>query len=336
MAPQGRHVGITDVAARAGVSVTTVSHVLSSRRPVSAATRDRVQQVIEELGYRPNEIARSMRTQRTNTVALIIPDITNPFYTSIARGLQDVLAPASLYGIVCNTDADPDTERAVINQVVTRRVDGVAFAGYYQHAKDIEPVVAAGIPAVLLGARTAQPGYDAVCSDDHGAGQQATQYLIERGCRRIGFITGPSGDGPPAERVAGYRAALAAAGMAADLDLVVRTTISRDGGESGMSLLLALPEPPDAVVCTNDVVAIGAIDATRQRGLRIPEDLAVMGFDDIDAAALISPALTTMANPARDIGQAVGRLLLQRLEEKEPSAPQAITFASRLTLRESA
>ena len=336
MPPRRRHIGIADVADRAGVSVTTVSHVLSSRRPVSAATRERVRQAIEELGYRPNELARSMRTQRTSTIGLVIPDITNPFYTSVARGLQDILAPAAYYGIVCNTDAEPAVERAVVEQLVTRRVDGIAFAGYYEHDKDIQPAIAAGIPVVLLGARTPGPGYDAVCSDDHGGGRQAAEYLIERGYRRIAFITGPAGEGPPAERVAGYRGALAAAKIAADPELVVRVAIGREGGAEAMARLLDRTDPPDAVICTNDIVAIGALDTARQRGLRIPRDVAILGFDDIEAAALISPALTTMANPAREIGQAVGRLLLQRLDEPEPTPPQAIVFACRLTRRDSA
>jgi LacI family transcriptional regulator len=336
MSVPSRHVGITQVAARAGVSITTVSHTLSRRRPVSAATRQRVLDAIEELGYRPNELARSMLTQRTNTIALVIPDITNPFYMSVARGLQDVITPDSYFGIVCNTDADPDIERRTVQQLVTRRADAIAFSGYYQHHDDVRPAVSAGIPVVLLGNHTPGPGVDVVNTADRRSGAEATRYLIERGHRRIGFITAPAGVGAPAVRVAGYHDALREAGLPIDDELLVRAPVSRDGGAAGAGVLLDQPDPPTAIIATNDVVAIGAIHAATTRGLRIPADVAVMGFDDIEAAGLITPKLTTMANRPRDIGQAVGRILLERIDGRGPAAPQEVLFDAQLRRRESA
>lgn len=331
-----RHASITDVAARAGVSVTTVSHTLSRRRPVSEATRERVLAAIAELGYEPNDLARSMRSQRTNTIALVIPDITNPFYTSVARGLQDAIRPESYFGIVCNTDADPEIERKTVQQLVKRRVDGITFSGYYQHQDDIEPAVSAGIPVVLLGSHKPETGYDVVNGADHESGADATRYLISRGHRRIAFITAPAGTGAPAVRVAGYHAALAEAGIPAEPELVMRAHVSREGGGTGMNALLDLPQPPDAVIATNDIVAIGAIDAAHTRGLSIPGDIAVMGFDDIEAASLITPKLTTMANQSSQIGQAAGRLLLQRIAGEGPGDPQEVVFSAQLKQRESA
>lgn len=336
MSLQRRHVGITEVAAEVGVSVTTVSRALSGRRPVSEATRQRVFDAIKELGYQPNELARSMRTQRTSTIALVIPDITNPFYTSVARGLQDVITPESYYGIVCNTDADPELERNTVRQLVTRRIDGIAFSGYYQHHDDVAPAVEAGIPVVLLGNHIPAPGRDVVNSADHDSGAEATRYLLGQGHERVAFITAPEGTGAPAVRVAGYHDALREAGRAPDEDLLVRAPVSREGGAAGMTELLGLPHPPDAVIATNDIVAIGAMDVARARGLRVPDDVAIMGFDDIEAASLTTPTLTTMANQSREIGQAVGRLLLQRINGEGPAESQEITFSARLCRRESA
>jgi len=331
-----KHVRITDVAAQAGVSIATVSHVLSGRRPVSESTRRRVQEVIDEMGYRPSAIARSMVTRRTHTVALIIPDITNPFYTAIARGLQDALTPSGYFALVVSTDGDPEIERQAVEHMIARRVDAIGFSGYYKHLRDVEPAVAAGIPVVLLGSRTPRPGVDTVFSDDVGAAALATQHLIDQGYDRIAFITGPAGQGPPSDRVAGYTETLAENGLTAQPELVVRTQFNRDGGRAGMRRLLELATRPRAVICTNDVVAIGAMDTLREAGLRCPGDVAIIGFDDIEAASLVSPPLTTVLIRAREEGAACGRLLLHRLSDDQQQPPQTVMFSATLVRRESA
>lgn len=330
-----QRVGITDVAAKAGVSVTTVSHVLSSRRPVSQATRNRVLKVIEELDYRPNELARSMRAQRTFTIALIVPDITNPFYTSVARGLQDKVRPASYHCIVASTDGDREVERDILHQLLTR-VDGVALSGSDKSPEDLKPVIDAKLPLVLLGADTPGPGFDVVTNADNDSGALAANYLLERGHRRIAFITAPVDFGAPARRVEGYRNALAEAGVAADSGLVVSSPVTREGGARAMAALMDLPERPEAVICVNDVVAIGAIDAAAERGLNVPGDVAIMGFDDIEAASLVTPKLTTMATASREHGQAAGELILERITETEPGEPRRVVFPARLVRRDSA
>ncbi|WP_440085804.1 substrate-binding domain-containing protein [Streptosporangium sp. LJ11] len=333
---RGDRPSITRVAQLAGVSATTVSHALNGRRPVADETRRRVLAAIDQLGYRPNVLARGLRTSRSQTIGLIIPDITNPFYPALARGLQDVLRPAGYDEIISNTDGDRELERAAIEQMIARQVDGLAFAVFHTHAEDLLPVIGAGIPVVRLGGRLVQAGVDVVHSDDEGGAAEATRYLLERGYRRIGFVCGPHAEGPAAERVAGYRSALLAAGADADPRLVAHTHFSRAGGSSGTARLLDLPEPPDAVLCANDIMAIGALDTAEERGLRVPADLAVMGFDDIEAASLVSPGLTTMANPAREIGQACARRLLERLRggTAQPSAETVIP--ARLVRRRSA
>jgi DNA-binding LacI/PurR family transcriptional regulator/AcrR family transcriptional regulator len=334
-APRGERPSITRVAELAGVSATTVSHTLNGRRPVADSTRRRVLDAIERLGYRPNVLARGLRTSRSQTIGLVIPDITNPFYPALARGLQDVLGPAGYDEIISNTDGDRDMERAAIEQMIARQVDGLAFAVFHTHAEDLLPAIEAGIPVVRLGGRLVQEGVDVVHSDDEGGAAEAARYLLARGYRRIGFVCGPEAEGPAAERVSGYRAALAEAGAPVDPRLVVHTHFSRAGGREGAAALLDLPEPPDAVLCANDIMAIGALETAALRGLRVPDDLAVMGFDDIEAAGLISPGLTTMANPAREIGQACARLLLDRLSG-QAAGYREVVIPARLVRRQSA
>jgi LacI family transcriptional regulator len=336
VASRGGRPRIGQVAALAGVSATTVSHALNGRRPVSEATRRRVLDAIEELGYRPNVVARGLRAGRSLTIGLVIPDITNPFYPVLARGLQDVLGPAGYDEIVTNTNGERDLERHALDKMISRQVDGIAFAVFHTHADDLRPVIDAGIPVVRLGGRQALPGVDLVHSDDEGSAAEAARYLLRGGFRRIAFVCGPAAEGPAAERVAGYRAALAEAGVAVDPELVVYTEFSRAGGAEGVGRLLELPVPPDAVMCANDMMAIGAVDAARERGLRVPDDLAVMGFDDIEAASLVTPALTTMANPAREIGRACARLLLERISGTVAGPSTEVIIPARLVRRQSA
>jgi DNA-binding LacI/PurR family transcriptional regulator/AcrR family transcriptional regulator len=335
-APRGERPSITRVAKLARVSATTVSHTLNGRRPVAEETRRRVLDAIDQLGYRPNVLARGLRTSRSQTVGLVIPDITNPFYPALARGMQDVLGPAGYDQIISNTDGERRVEQAAIEQMIARQVDGLAFAVFHTHAEDLLPAIEAGIPVVRLGGRLVQEGVDVVHSDDEGGSAEATGYLLERGYRRIGFVCGPEAEGPAAERVAGYRAALAAAGADADRSLVAHTQFSRAGGAEGTARLLELPSPPDAVLCANDIMAIGALGVAKERGLRIPDDLAIMGFDDIEAAGLVSPGLTTMANPAREIGQACARRLLERLHGPANGPCVEVVIPARLVRRGSA
>jgi len=327
-------VRIVDVAARAGVSITTVSHALSQRRPVSARTREKVQRAIEELSYRPNEAARSLRGQPTATVAVIVPDITNPFYPQLARGMQDVLSPKGYQALICSSDAEPVSRREIVEQMIARRVDGICISGYYDDHADAEPAVEAGVPVVLFGHRAPYPGISTVTTDDVGAGRMATEHLLSRGHERVGFITGRSDVGPPADRVAGYRAALESAGIQVEDELVVREPVSREGGAAGMRRLLALDRPPQAVVCTNDFVAIGAMGEVLDRGLDVPGDVALIGFDDIDAAALVRPGLTTMSVAIRRQGQAAAQLILDRIANPD-QPPQATLFATDLVQRQS-
>lgn len=323
-------IGIAEVAARAGVSVTTVSHVVSGRRPVAEATQRRVLEVVRELGYRPDASARSLRTRRTMTVAVVVPDITNPFYPLVARGLESVLLPAGYHAVLANTDGRREEELAFLREMTAGRVDGLVVSAFELTRDDL--LAHRDVPVVRIGGRFDADLGDLVLSDDVGGTAAAVRHLAGRGHRRIAFAGGNPGTGTSTDRERGFRDGVARAGLELDESLVLHGEYTRAWGRAAAERLLDRPVPPSAVVCGNDLVAVGVLDVARARGLDVPGDLAVTGYDDIDAASLVSPALTTVANPAREIGRVAGRLLLDRLTGRGGPA-RRVVLASGLVPR---
>jgi len=326
------------------VSLATVSHALSGRRAVSTESKDKVMAAVATLGYRPNLVARSMRTQKTWTVALVIPDIANPFYPEFARGVQSLITEHGYQLFICNTEGSVAAESAYLRDAIDRRVDGVIYSPVRTPvAGSITQLLQAQIPAVQMAADLGELAKgasfaltDYVHSDDEGGMTMATEYLLAQGHIRVGFINGPLGTGPSGRRRAGYSDAVRNRGLEPNEDLIATVPFNRAGGVEGAQRLLDLQQPPTAVVCANDLIAIGALDAARYRGLRVPEDLAVVGFDDIEAASLVSPALTTILNPAHEIGHICGRLLLDRTSGGYTGAPREVSVATTLVRRASA
>ncbi len=304
---------LSEVASRAGVSPTTVSHALSGKRPVAANTRKSIERAARELRYRPNVVARSLRTRRSHTAGLIIPDISNPVYPRLARGLQDELAAVGCHVLVCNTDRVPGNELEYLVDVLDRQVDGVVIVAFHLSTADLAQVPLADVPLVSIGSHLDHPSIDLVRTDDGAGARDATRHLLELG-HSVGLIGGPPGLPPSESRAAGYRQALADAGAAFRLDLVVDGDFTRAGGAAAMRVLAALPDRPTAIFCANDLMAIGAMDTARELGLDIPRDVALVGYDDIEAAALVTPALSTVLNPADRLGATAGRLLRDRMD----------------------
>lgn len=328
-------VTIDDVAERAGVSKTTVSHVLSGKRPVAPGTRDRILQVIAELGFRPSALARSLRIQRTHMVALIMPDITNPYYPVLSRGLQDVLVEHGYHTFLCNTDGRQDQEVSFIADAVQRRVDGIVLSSLSLFPYDVHSYMASGTCFVSIGPAITHPAVDKVSTDDEKGAQSAVCHLIERGHRRIGMIGGPAGLIPSTLRLEGYRSALQEAGIPFDTSLIAEGDFKRPSGTKAMYALMSLSPRPTAIFCANDVMAIGAMDAARASGIAIPGDVALVGYDDIEAASLVTPALTTVINPAYDMGKTAGQFLLERLDETYKGAKRDVIIPHQLIVRES-
>lgn len=319
------------MARAADVSKTTVSHVLSGKRPVARPTRARVEAAIEELGYRPDGLARSLRTRRTHTVALVIPDITNPYYPSLARGLEDGMAGA-YRTFICSTDGDGGREQDFLEEVADRRADGLVLDSFALNAGRIAALVPASIPVVRIGTTVMDdPGYDAVRADDERGAFGATMHLVRKGHRRVAMIQGPPGAG--GKRNEGYLRALDEACLPLDPDLVASGEWTRPGGAAAARRLLRLPTPPSAIFCANDLMALGALDAARELGTAVPEEVALVGYDDIEAAAMVLPPLTTVSNPAYETGLLAGILLRERMTGQFQGVPRTVTLPCRVIER---
>lgn len=329
-------VTIFEVARHAGVSITTVSHALSGNRPVAEATRARIERAVRELDYRPNAFARGLRTERSHMVALIIPDITNPYYPTLARGMQDALLPGGYQIFVCSTDGRREQERNFLADSLHRRVDGIALAAFATTERMLAPVLRASIPVVSFGSAIHHGKVDCVRTDDLAGSKEATEYLIDRGYEPIGMIGGPAGTSPSDHRLEGHRTALRKARIRFDPRLVAIGDFTRAGGAGAMKELLSRKVRLRAAFCANDLMAIGAMDAIREARLRIPRDIALVGYDDIEAAALVTPDLTTVLNPAYEMGHACGRLLLERMSGHYRGSRREIVVPHRLFPRTSA
>ncbi|HEU5317427.1 MAG TPA: LacI family DNA-binding transcriptional regulator, partial [Chloroflexota bacterium] len=275
----------------AGVSTSTVSHVLNRTRFVSDAVRERVERAIGELGYRHNGLARSLRTRQSFAIGLIIPDVSNPYYPQIARGVQDAAAEAGYWVFLCNSDRAAQNEVRLLEALEERRVDGIILDAGSPDPALLAALKRAAVPVVLVGSRIDDPGLDVVTVAPNG-GYDAVAFLLSKGHRRIGLIGGPPV--PTGGRLAksgGYLQALAEAGIAVDPALMVEGDYTREGGRAAMQRLLSLDAPPTAVFAGNDLMAIGALSSLRAAGRRVPEDVAVVGYDDVPEAAVVSPAL---------------------------------------------
>jgi DNA-binding LacI/PurR family transcriptional regulator len=330
---------ITDVAKEAGVSIATVSRVLNDTGyPVRAETRERVLAAVEKLGFRPNDLARGLLLKKTRTVGLIVPDILNPYYPAISRGVEDV-ASAALYAVIfCNTDRDAAKSEHYVNALLQKRVDGVIVAGGGTDFSKASQTFAEYETRVVFIGRS-DVGWPSVQVDNVEAGRTAAGHLALLGHRRIALVTGPTALTSVRDRLAGYRQALADHGLAADAELVREGDFAERSGYEAASALLELPAPPTAIFAANDRMAIGALAAAVDRGVRVPRDLSIVGCDDIPLASYSRPALTTVAMPVYDMGASAMRLMLERLEapagESGAGEPPVIRLQTDLVIRAS-
>jgi LacI family transcriptional regulator len=326
---------IREVAQAAGVSVATVSRVVSgSSHHVRPDTRGRVVAAVARLRYQPNLVARGLKKRVTNTIGLIVPDISNPFYPAIARGIEDVASRAGRGVLLCNTYEDLTKERAYLSLLDKRMVDGLIFATVGANTSHLRMLRRRGVPVVLIARAPDQVNIDAVLVDNRRGGREATEHLLRLGHERIAFIGGPAALAVADERRTGYVDALSAAGLAFDPALIRHANFQADGGSAAVGSLLDGGVSFTAIVATNDLMAIGAMEELRRRGYGVPREVAVVGFDDITFASLVEPRLTTIAQPKYRMGCLAMERLLELLGG-ERSRPRRTVLEPELIVRES-
>lgn len=325
-----------DVAEAAGVSVTTVSHVINETRYVSDELRARVLKAMEELNYHPNILARSLRRGKTHTIALVVPDNSNPFFAEIARVAEMIGFENDYSVILCNSNKSVEREAAYLDVLIAKKVDGIIFIAAGSVQEHLQELAREGIPVVVADRDVPQTLADVVLVNHEQGGYDATNYLTRLGHRRIACIAGPSPLTPSADRVRGYKRALAEAGIPFDEHLVVQCTESYVSGEIAMAQLLNLNERPTAVFAYNDVTAIGALRAIANAGLQVPRDISIVGFDDIPLASAVVPSLTTVAQPIVELATLSTELLISRMRSTDTLQPgKRIMLDTRLVVRES-
>ena len=331
-------VSIKDIAEAAGVSHSTVSRALSDSPLVKAETKARIQYLAQEMGYSPDAIARSLVTQRTYTVGVVVTTIADPFVAEVVQGIEDMAQENGYSVILASSASEPEREVAAVEMLRAKRVDSVIVTSSRVGALYLEHLERIGVPVVLVNNHNEQSGrYTfSVSVDNRHGGHMATSHLIERGHCRIGYVSGPADHSDDAERLAGYCQALDEAGIPFDPALIVPGNGRLDGGERALRTLVRLAELPTAIFCYNDMTAIGLMSAARQAGLSVPEDLAVVGFDDIPLAAYIYPSLTTVAQPQRDMGRQAMNMTLTLMTADDSTTPFSdIVVRGELVVRES-
>lgn len=328
-------VTIYDVAREAGVSMATVSRVVNSNPNVKPTTRKKVLEAIDRLGYRPNAVARGLASKKTTTVGVVIPDISGAFYAEVARGIEDIANMYHYNIILSNSDTQKEKELRLINTLLEKQVDGLLFMGGEVTDEHKAAFNTSSAPVVLSATYDDENRFPFVNIDNRQGAIDATNLLFEEGHERVALITGPLTDpvnGYP--RYQGYRQALEERGVAFDEDYVRVGDYRYNSGMDAMKEFLALAEPPTAVFAASDVMAVGAIHAIQDAGKRVPEDISVIGFDNIDIASMVRPLLSTIGQPMYDIG-AVSMRLLTKLMNKEDVEESQVVLEHQIVLRES-
>jgi LacI family transcriptional regulator len=332
-----------DLARTLGVSQTTVSQVLGNRATatIPVETRQRIIDTARELGYIPDRIGRSLRTGKTFIIAAVIPDITNPFYPTFVRGIQDVAEAHDYHVATYNTDGQAHKEREILQVIQQARVDGLIMAPFHRDIEVLEPLLERNIPVVLMAGHfdnkeLGNVPLDTISPDAHTSAEMAVSYLVSRGHRRIGMLCSALADGG-ITRTEGYRSGLAKHQLPFDEQLLIWCKdFTEQSGEEGLRQLAQRPPLPTALFAGSDQLALGALRAAKELGIAVPQTLAIMGIDDISAARLVSPALTTIAQFQDQQGRLAAQLLIDRLSLGYQGEGRHIDFPYELVVRESA
>lgn len=310
----------------------TVSRVINNSGYVSEATRARVEQAIEELGYIPNMLGPSLRFRQTNTLALIVVDITNPFWTVVARGVEDAAQEKGYNVILCNTDENLKKQGQYVTMLLKRRIDGILFVPADDRAEAAELIQKQNVDVVLLDRRIDGADVDVVRGDSYGGAYQLAQHLIELGHKHIAILSGPQNIFTSTERVAGFRQAMIEAGLAHNLENIYWGSFRHNPGDAARQALQSSPRPT-AFIAVNNFIAYGALQVFSEEALRVPEDISLVTFDDFPASINPKPFLTEAVQPAYEMGYRATQLLLARLQDEGPEDRQEIVLPTEIVVR---
>src|ERR1700722_19534838 len=325
-----------EVGMRAGVSAMTVSRVVNGRGGVDSETRQRVEEAIQALDYVPNRIARGLISQKTQTIGIIVPDIGNPFFAPVVRGAESAARKAGYRVLLCNSEGDLRLEREYIEDLVAHRVEGLLLAPACDRSRSsILSLLRRRFPLVLVDRSLPDADCDLVVSDNANGAHRLIEHLISVGHREIAHITDAEDTSTGQDRLRGFREALEAGGVSYHPELVFRTTVDRIGGYRATQEILARDPLPTVIFAVNNMTAVGAMEALRERGLSVPKDMGLVCFDDVEHLAVLSPFLTVIDQPAETFGSLGAQLLLERMAGKASSRPRRIVLQTNLIVRTS-
>lgn len=330
-------VNIKQIARKAGVSVATVSRVLNHPETVSQRTKKKVEQVIEEEEYTPNWFARGLNFDKTGTIGLMIPHILNSVHMETARGVEDVAHQKGYITFMCNVEGDPEKEKRYLDQLIKRRVDGIILISSTLNEENIKNALGQKVPMVSVGSNKYNSGLSTVSVDCKLGAEKAVKHLIENGCKKVAILCNAEKSKESMDKLIGYKAVLEENNMDIEDKYISYVENTIEGGYLAAKKMAELKEPPDAIFSTSDIIAFGAMDAIKDKGLKIPEDIAFMGFDNIRLSNLVEPKLSTIDVPLHKMGIYGARLLFDIIENESANEIQRreILLETKLKIRKS-
>ncbi|WP_224994835.1 LacI family DNA-binding transcriptional regulator [Cesiribacter sp. SM1] len=332
-----RRVSLKDIASQLGVSVSTVSRALKDHPDLSPAIIEKVKQLAAKWNYTPNPLAMGLLKQQTNTIGVVVPDIVTHFYSSIISGIEDIAKANGYYIVISSSQESYKKEKENLNNLLNLRVDGliVCLAQETTDYTHYDSIIEAEIPLVFFDRVCRTEEVSSVVIDNVEAAKELTIHLYKHGARRIAHIAGPSFLNITKERIEGYRKGLQLCGLTFDQNLLVHTNMSIEGAAVATNKLLSLKYPPDAIFGVNDTVIFSAMKEIKRKGLKIPDDVALVGFTDEFHATVVEPNLTAITHPTFEIGQEAARLLLNEIKSDKARTVQQISMQAKLIERES-
>lgn len=326
---------IRHIAEKAGVSVATVSRVLNHPENVAEKTRAKIEQIMKEEEYTPNWFARGLNFNKTGTIGVMIPQVLNQVYMEMAKGVEDVAHQKGYISFMCNAEEDVEKERRYLELLIHRRVDGLVLLCSCLEEQDFKLAEEAGVPVVLVGGCKYNPGLNLVSVNFQESEKKATDHLIHIGYRRIALLYGNASGVENEEKIQGYKKALLQAQHRVEERYLMQVENSIEGGYLGAKKLVEMKQPPEAILTTSDMIAFGVMEAIKDQEKRIPEDIAVVGFDNVRMSNLVEPKLTTVDIPLHKMGIYGARLLFDMIESEEQEEPKTILLQTKMKIRKS-